>query len=132
MPIYCYKCPVCGEIHEDIQVKMTGTREIYCVCVPDDSKISQGGVLMHRDFAAEKPGIIADWEPGYNIGIDYNYKNKHDLMSEIKRRGLYVKMHGGGVSVSGSKSGLYGDEEHKDLYNYSKPVPDSEIDIDTS
>jgi hypothetical protein len=118
MPIYLYKCPCCKEEYLDYQSKYVGSRPIPC---PGNCKI--GGinkrVMLQRDYNAEQAAVIPDWEPGYNVGIDYNYTSKADLMSEIRRRGLYPSGHGGGVV--NTKSGLYGDEEHKDLYNYSEP-----------
>jgi len=118
MPIYCYKCQRCGDTYEDIQVKMVGTREIHCPrCYPAN------GDIMHRDYIAEKPGVITDWEPGYNIGIDEHYTSKADLMEKIRRKGFYPKMHGG-TSLARSKSGLYGDEEFRKVTDYSEPEPD--------
>jgi DNA-directed RNA polymerase subunit RPC12/RpoP len=111
MPIYLYKCHNCDKTYEDIQASMTGSRYIQCEC----------GREMSRDYFEENAGIIPDWEPGYNPGIDYNYKNKADLLSEIKRRGLYPSIHGGGISVGGSKPGLYGDEEYKHIMKHSEP-----------
>ena len=116
MPIYCYKCPVCGETYDDVQTKMTGTRELLCVVCSD----FQTDVFMDRDFAAEKPGVIKDWEPGYNVGIDEYYTSKGDLLQKLRRKGFYGSREGGGVSVSGSKSGLYGDEEFRNLHEASK------------
>lgn len=112
MPIYLYRCLICGKTFDDIQSIMIGSREIFC----------RGcGSTMQRDYKKEKAGIIADWQPGYNVGIDYHYKSKGDLLAEIKRRGLYPSIHGGGVSVKGSKPGLYGDEEYKHIMKHSEP-----------
>jgi len=115
MPIYLYECDLCGLEYEDYQSTYTGSRDIFC---PDDP-----GIKMHRNYHKEQAVIQADWPPGYNIGIDYHYKNKSDLMREIRRRGLYPQQHGGGVATA--KPGLYGDEQYKSLMGYSKPVGDN-------
>lgn len=116
MPIYSYKCPICGERYLDYQVKYTGTRDIYCI------KSFHSDVKMCRDYSDEKPVMKPDWEPGYNIGIDYKYSNKQDLMNEIRRRGLYPSVHGGGVTRT--KAGLYGDEEYREMYT---PTPKEDL-----
>ena len=118
MPIYVYKCPICDNEYLDYQSKYTGSRIIYC---PGNCKI--GGIpkraMLQRDYQAERAAIIPDWEPGYNIGIDEHYTSKADLMSKIRRKGLYPSGHGGGVARS--KGGLYGDEEYKSIMQHSEP-----------
>lgn len=130
MPIYCYKCPECGRIYDDVQVKMVGTREIRCTCnvvwVNGDmvAQADSYHPIMNRDFNAEKPMVIDDWEPGYNIGLDEHYSSKQDLMDKIRRKGLYPKMHGG-TSLVKANSGLYGDEEFRSNSNPSEPNTDA-------
>ena len=117
MPIYSYICDKCGHRHTDFQVKYTGTIDISC---PECIKNAINGAdvfFMQRDYADEKPVMKPDWQPGYNIGIDYHYKNKADLMGEIRRRGFYPSVHGGGTTRT--KAGLYGDEEYKEMYTPS-------------
>lgn len=118
MPFYCYICDICGETFDDYQKTHTGSREIKCKC----------GADMHRDYFKERPGVIPDWEAGYNIGIDYHYKNKSDLMREIKRRGLYPSVHGGGIHSTRAKAGYYGDEEYKEMYNPTPSDPPVEVE----
>ena len=116
MPIYSYICDNCGHREYDFQVKYIGTStDIVCPeCLEN--------LIMRRDYADEKPVMKPDWPAGYNIGIDYHYKNKEDLMSEIKRRGFYPKVHGGGTTRA--KPGLYGDEEFKEMYT---PTPQEDL-----
>lgn len=120
MPTYVYKCYHCDEEYLDYQSKYIGSRDIYCprlhVFSGDAIK-----VLMYRDYQAEKAAVISDWEPGYNVGIDERYTSKADLLSKIRRKGLYPSIHGGGVSVGGSKPGLYGDEEYRHIMKPSEP-----------
>ena len=118
MPIYCYKCKKCGATLEDYQFISVGSLRVECdLC----------GITMSRDYVSEKVCIQPDWPPGYNPGIDYHYKNKADLMGEIIRRGLYPSVHGGGITSTRAKPGLYGDEEFKDMYN---PSVDKELNED--
>lgn len=121
MPIYSYICDVCGHRHTDFQVKYTGTVKIRCICTVHRMNMDGHGVfghpVMRRDYADEKPVMKPDWQPGYNYGIDYHYKNKADLMGEIRRRGFYPSVHGGGTTRT--KAGLYGDEEYKEMYTPS-------------
>ena len=62
MPIYSYICPDCGERYYDWQPTYTGSREIQC---------EECGNEMQRDYQDERAAVMPDWEPGYNIGIDY-------------------------------------------------------------
>lgn len=124
MPIYSYICDECGHRLLDYQIKYTGTRTIEC---PDCVVYSQllGRYLslhMRRDYADEKPTMIPDWPAGFNHGIMYHYKNKADLMDEIRRRSLYPGVHGGGTTRS--NAGLYGDEEFKEMYT---PTPKEDL-----
>lgn len=125
MPIYSYICPVCEERHYEWNAKYVGTQILRC---PNNCKI--GGVnkpaILQRDYQDEKATVMPDWEPGYNPGIGYHYKNKADLMGEIKRRGLYPSVHGGGIHSSNAKPGLYGDEEFREMYSPSKPEQEDE------
>lgn len=115
MPIYVYKCPVCGYIYNDYQHKYIGSRDIGCPnCFREATPR-----FMQRDYQAERAAVIPDWEPGYNVGIDEYYTGKADLMSKIRRKGLYPSVHGGGVVRS--TPGLYGDEEYRSVMNYSEP-----------
>lgn len=122
MPIYSYICDACGYRHTDFQVKYTGTIEIMCPgCCVSTKGATDGdmilGNIMRRDYADEKPTMIPDWPAGFNHGIMYHYKNKADLMDEIRRRDLYPGVHGGGTTRS--NAGLYGDEEFKEMYTPS-------------
>ncbi len=125
MPIYSYKCPICDERYEDVQTSYTGTRPIHC---PNKCKavgihgiVTRVFVLMDRDYSDEKPFMLPDWEPGYNIGIDYQYSSKGDLYREMQRRGLRGKRMDGSIQSSRVKPGLYGDEEFKDMYTPTSP-----------
>lgn len=109
MPIYLFRCYACGKTAEDYHSITAKDSDVPCEC----------GEMMGRDFQAEQVGFIKDWEPGHNVGIDENYTSKQDLMNKIYRKGLYPKLHGGGV-VRANK-GLYGDEEFKDVLSYSEP-----------
>ena len=120
MPIYSYICDNCGYRYTDFQVKYTGTIDIVCPkCILEENDYV---VFLRRDYADEKPVMKPDWQPGHNIGIDYDYTNKADLMNEIRRRGFYPSVHGGGVTRS--KAGLYGDEEFKEMYT---PTPKEDL-----
>lgn len=121
MPIYSYKCPKCGERYEDVQTEYIGTRDIAC---PNGcSVVGQSAciALMLRDYADEKPFMLPDWEPGYNIGIEYNYSSKADLYREIQRRGLRGRRMDGSIQSSRAKPGYYGDEEYKEMYTPTPP-----------
>lgn len=132
MPVYSYVCDACGHRYYDWQPKYTGSREILCPKCIDKREDIMGdntatlGNLMRRDYHDEQATVMPDWEPGYNPGIDYHYKNKGDLMSEIKRRGLYPSVHGGGIHSSRATPGLYGDEEFHKMYSPSKPEQEDE------
>lgn len=121
MPTYVYKCPMCKEEYLDFQHKFVGSRKIECPKGCWYDRMLEIRMTLKRDYAAERPSVISDWEPGYNPGIDYHYSSKSDLLAEIKRRGFYPSVHGNGIAASRAKPGLYGEEEYKHIYDYSKP-----------
>ncbi len=122
MPIYSYVCDECGYRYYDYQNKYIGSQEYGCPnCFREINP-----KFMRRDYNDEKPTMMPDWEPGYNIGIDYHYSSKGDLMREIKRRGLLPSVHGGGITSTNAKPGLYGDEEFHDMYAPSQPTEDDQ------
>ena len=130
MPIYSYFCKNCGHREYDFQHKYIGSRDIACPKCSDMDKHPHvlTDHFMVRDYNDERPYMEEGWEPGYNIGIDYNYKNKTDLYREIKRRGLRGKRMDGSIHGSRVKPGFYGDEEFRDMYTPTqpedKPVPE--------
>lgn len=123
MPVYVYECPICKEEYLDFQHRYVGTRIVFCECSPMWKKDS---VPMHRNYKKEfdSIGVLTDWEPGYNAGIDEHFTSKQDLMEKIKRKGLSPMHNSGSIASSRSGGGLYGDEEYKDVMGYSEPSPD--------
>ena len=76
---------------------------------------------LSRDYSEEVPSVIADWPAGYNISINSHYKNKKDLLDQMKRQGYLPQQNSGGVTRS--TGGLYGDEEFK------PPEPQEEVEV---
>jgi len=109
VPIYCYKCSECEAEIEVFRWSTEGHLEDCPLC----------GAKLDRDYMAEGFTAINDWPPGHNESINYDYKNKADLLSEIRRRGLRPLKHGGGVTKA--SPGLYGDEEKKGIMVRSEP-----------
>ncbi len=105
MPLYSYKCDRCEDEYEEI--RLMEDRNWLGPC----GKCSVG--ITTRYMANEGFTAIEDWPAGHNESINYDYKNKADLMSEIRRRGLRPLKHGGGVTKA--KPGLYGDEENRNI-----------------
>lgn len=115
MPLYSYKCDneKCNDQYD--QIRLMQNRNLTHICF----RCHTGKIA--RYFPGEGFTAIDDWEAGHNESINYNYKNKADLMSEIRRRGLRPLKHGGGVTKA--KPGLYGDEENMKIMVPSNQQP---------
>jgi len=102
VPNYCYICSNCGKRFEEFH--KVGEHAQQCP--------GCGYFGIHRDYQTEFSGIGIDadgWESGgYNYGIAYQYKNKVDLLREIRARGFDPSLHGNGLKPVHRE--LYGDE----------------------
>jgi putative FmdB family regulatory protein len=90
MPHYFYKCE-CGNKFDEFLPVSERNNTVCKVC----------GKTPDRDFETEFSGIAMDaddWGPGYNHGIGYHYRNKQDLMREIRARGYEPSMHDNGLT----------------------------------
>lgn len=110
MPVYCY---VCSECEERTEAYRWSTEGHLKECPKCDAELD-------RDYKAEGYTVIEDWPPGHNESINYDYKNKADLLSEMRRRGLRPLKHGGGITRA--RPGLYGKEEHRGIMEKSERV----------
>lgn len=110
MPVYVYKCNHCNEEIEEIRIMDFRNHIHPC------KKCKTGST--YRNMAGEGYAVIEDWPPGHNESIDYDYKNKADLLSEMRRRGLRPLKHGGGITRA--RPGLYGKEEHRGIMEKSE------------
>ena len=104
MPCYVYICSDCGAEFEEF--RSVGDHNVQC---PECSSKK-----IDRDYQTEFSGVgvIGDWPPGYNVGIDYHYKSKSDLMNEIRRRGWEPSRYSGGLTPANRP--LYEHEKDKE------------------
>lgn len=114
IPNYCYLCDDCGNKFEEFRTVGDHVRR----CPKCNS------TRVGRDYQTEFSGIgiVADgWESGgYNFGISYRYKNKADLLREIRSRGFEPSLHDNGLKPI--KRELYGDEKRM-LKHQNKTEP---------
>ena len=111
MPNYCYICKRCKTKFEEF--RPVGDHNVKCPkCVSKE---------VDRDYFTEFSGVgvIGDWEPGYNVGIDYHYKSKKDLLDEIRRRGWEPSRYSGGLTPA-----------HRPLYEHEKNKEETKVNSD--
>ncbi len=107
MPIYCYKCPICGDTTEVLREVKDVDAVVFCSC-------RELFVQMERDYSSQNVKVFGDIVPYFDYSIGQQITGRRDKITKY-RAGGYIQqeaMHGS-ESVAPEKR-LYGDEQYQD------------------
>lgn len=126
MPIYCFKCDDCSYSFEEFFHRPIGPQALYgpTLCPMCGSK------YLSRDYMEEKPIMMDDIEPYFDMSIGQHIKGRRDKATKYRQGGYtMIAGHHGGDITSPEKQ-FYGDEEYHEKFLKGAPEQDWQKKLD--